>query len=134
MGYSYFYKLYSERNAESKVSLTYLRTAVNNLAMIVDIGTNRALLIDSAFTLKQYESGLRKSINILMTEEQQRQVEPQLEEPEQRQPDLELCHDIIIDDSEISDDAELIIDDLKIETKPSVNQNISRSPRSEWNR
>ena len=130
MGTDYEVGNYHVQMSEKEIEVRYM----NNLAMIVDIGTNRALLIDSAFTLKQYESGLRKSINILMTEEQQRQVEPQLEEPEQRQPDLELCHDIIIDDSEISDDAELIIDDLKIETKPSVNQNISRSPRSEWNR
>ena len=28
MGYNYFYKPYSERDTESKVSLVYLRTAV----------------------------------------------------------------------------------------------------------
>ena len=35
MGYSYFYKPYSGRDLESKVSLMYLRTAVNKLVSII---------------------------------------------------------------------------------------------------
>jgi hypothetical protein len=118
----------------------------DNIAMVVYISTCEALLIDRSFTLKQYQVGLAKSINILTDQEQQReqqhQAEPepeQLEQSEQSKQELELSQDTIVDDSEIIiDDAEIITDDLKIDftkpTKPSLNQNLSRSSCSEWNR
>ena len=62
-------------------------------------------------------------------EQQLPQAEPQPEQSEQleqTQPKLKLCHDII-DDSE-----RIIIDDPKIETKPTINKNLSHV--SDWNR
>jgi hypothetical protein len=116
----------------------------NNRVMIIDISTCHALLTDRSFTLKQYEIGLARSIDILLTEpeqqrEQQRQAEPeQLEQLEQqKEPELQLPHDIIDDFEIIVDDSELtVINDTKIDlTKlvvtPLINKNLSRS---EWHR
>ena len=114
----------------------------NNLAVIIGISSCLSLLIDRdrAFTLNQYEQNLRDSIDVLITNldqqreqaqakegEQQHRAEPEPEQLEQAQPELELFQDTIIDDVEI-------IDDPKIETKLSVNQNLFRSSRSNWNR
>ena len=112
------------RAPQREIEIRYM----NNLAMIVDIGTNRALPIDYSFTFQQYEQGLKRSIDVLTTDlEQQRQTESeQLERSElplQAAPELHYYQDIIIDDPEISDDAELIIDNPKIDIKPLVNKN-----------
>ena len=99
----------------------------DKVAMIVYPPICQALLIDHTYTVKQYESGLRKSINILMTNlqrqpeqakelEQKRQAEPEWSEPE-------LSRDIIT----IIDDSKIGIDNPKIDIKPLVNKNRSRS-------
>jgi MobA/MobL family len=112
---------------------------MNNLAMIVDISTCEALVTDRTFNLQQYELGLKKSLDVLVTEEQQREqsqakeweraeLERQLEQ--QSQPELELSPEIIDDSQLIIDDVE-IIDDPKIDfTKPLANKNLSRGSRS----
>ena len=114
----------------------------NNLAMIVYPSTCDALLIDDTYTIKQYEQGLKGTIDVLMTDleqqretapeqleqsEQPRQAEPEPEQLEQSEQELELSHDTI-------NDSELVINDPKIDfTKPLVSQNLSRSSRSDWN-
>jgi hypothetical protein len=110
----------------------------HEVAMIVYPSTCEALLIDHTYTIKQFEWGLRKSIDILVTQEQQPQADLQLEqrEPERSepmQPELELPHEIIIiEDSEIIDDYErIIIDDPKIDTKLLINKNLSRKRLNE---
>jgi MobA/MobL family len=110
----------------------------NNVAMIIYPSTCEALLIDHSFTVEQYQLGLAKSIDALTDseqqqeqeqakEQQQRQAEPeQLEQLEQqKEPGLELPHDIV-------DDSELIVDGPKINvTKPLASKNLSRGG---WNR
>lgn len=104
----------------------------DNVAMIVYPQICQALLIDHTYTFKQYEWGLKKSIDILLTNlEQQRQAEleqklVQLEQP--MQPELEQQ----LEQSEQPMQPELIIDSPKIDAKPLVNKNRSRG--SGWNR
>ena len=118
----------------------------DNVVMIVYPPICQALLIDHTYTVKQYESGLRKSIDILVTNlqhqaEQAKELEPEQLKPEQLKPpeqrsqaepeqlkppeqqkelEPELPHDIIKDDSEI------IIDNPKINvTKLLASKNLS---------
>ena len=115
----------------------------NNLVVIIGISSCLSMLIDRdrAFTLNQYEQDLKRSIEVLMIdleqqqeqakeEKQQHQAElqpEQLEQSEQAQPELELCQDTIINDSEIIDDSEIIIIDTpKIRaTKLLASKNLS---------